>query len=181
MVANEGDEPQPEKDLPTLESQFFEVASVEIRQPGWRHIVRQSGMTRREYTEYHRGMERLTRPASDADSESITPPPTCSLRQLWKKAAAGGAPSDALASVLYNREGYRFEVETIPHAEDGKRQTFLRWFDGDCNELEPLSARAYYQQMSRLRWEVRARRMPMHEYLRQQAILARRVAIGRSR
>lgn len=72
----------------------------------WKHL----GMQRRPET--------LRRPGA-----RFAPPPTCKLADLWKAAIGRGAPSDVVAIIQYDADGYTFEANG---------QDFKLAFGADC-------------------------------------------------
>ncbi|HEV8322937.1 MAG TPA: hypothetical protein VG389_15090 [Myxococcota bacterium] len=109
---SEGDE---EEELPVGargKSNGFQTVHVTIFEPRiWSVTV--NGV---RHDERHLGMDRNihAKGSAPSDHEKLAiPPPTCSLRGLWKEAIEAGAPKDAVADIHYDREGWTFKISDI--------------------------------------------------------------------
>ncbi|MBK7586315.1 MAG: hypothetical protein IPI67_39780 [Myxococcales bacterium] len=76
----------------------------------------------------HLGMGRLEHPfnrfvPTGLEKEAIALP-KCSAAALWKQALGDGAPTDQLATMVYNRSGYELRIS--------KPALVVRAFDFDC-------------------------------------------------
>lgn len=59
-----------------------------------------------------RGMDKdIGYPQPDG-GEATVPPPVCSFANLWKVAIEKGAPTNAVAKINYDKDGYEFQIST---------------------------------------------------------------------
>jgi hypothetical protein len=95
---------------------WYEPVSIESTKPGQSYYV-QSSSGNYSYTS-----DGLLRKASKPESrrERIVPPPKCTFAQLWQTAIQKKeAPKDAVASIQYDDQGYRFNISSM--------SSFLIW------------------------------------------------------
>lgn len=108
---------QPPEDAPPLgaggssNGSWYQPIDIDISTP-WRFwtVRRQSGSVRTTYMYAHLGMKRDILPVKGNLSETPIPPPTCRFDQLWQIAVERGAPKEAVASINYGADGYRFSI-----------------------------------------------------------------------
>ena len=90
---------------------WYEPITIDASQPGkWWSVSKTSGNVTTKYSYMNQGMERETStPENGLDSE-IVPAPACSFAELWKVALKKDAPKDAVATIEYDQNGYRFNI-----------------------------------------------------------------------
>lgn len=94
----------------TSSDEWHERVTVRAYEPGQRRQrTEQKGNVRTTVQYTNKGMER---DADEPSSQPVTtiPAPACDIREFWKAAIAAGAPSDGVARVRYDEDGYRFTV-----------------------------------------------------------------------
>lgn len=94
-------------------------SQIVIVKPTVRHV--KSGGS--SWSERHLGMERDPGRGKTLTTEFVAPP-TCSFATLWSAAIAAGAPSDVVANIDYDEDGYTFSANG---------HDFRREFAMDCS------------------------------------------------
>ncbi len=85
---------------------WYIPVDIHIFQPGqWRQVTSSSV----SYTYINKGMERDVDDPTSSD-QTILPDPTCSFADLWQIALTKDAPSEAVAIIRYNEDGYDFTI-----------------------------------------------------------------------
>lgn len=87
---------------------WYQEIQVKIQQPRTWHVTSNSS----EYDYYDFGMSHDLRTPTSTAQASI-PSPTCSFKNLWSTAMQNGAPTDAVAEIEYNENGYEFSINDI--------------------------------------------------------------------
>jgi hypothetical protein len=91
----------------TSGGQWYQEVSVEVYKPGqMRHVV--SGNS--TYDFINLGMDREDYTASSTLPGDIVPAPKCAFQKLWSLAAEKDAPTDAVAIIRYDSDGYTFDI-----------------------------------------------------------------------
>lgn len=107
---------------------WLQTVTVKVYEPGQRrHVQRISGASRSSYSYTNEGMDvdRGT-PSMGSIKESLDEP-KISAKEMWEIALKKGADKDAVATLSYEEDGYRFTIA-------GSR-VFLEWDrDGKFNE-----------------------------------------------
>jgi hypothetical protein len=92
----------------------------------WVQVRSTGGNINTQYRYKNLGMQRRIGSTSGSNDDTILPEPACSFEKLWSVAMEQGAPSDAVAAVTYDEDGYDFWI----------RDTRYRYsFDLTCNLL----------------------------------------------
>lgn len=107
----------------SADGRWYQSLRVEAAKPGRRRQVTRigGGVAQRDWY-VSRGLDIDVGDVSGKPGRRPVPPPACSFARLWDAAVAQGAPSDAVARVSYDAQGYFFNIPGI----------FNRRFDTDC-------------------------------------------------
>lgn len=102
---------------------FYQRVEVIAERPGQtRRVVETTGNARIEYTYITQGLRRdPSLPSASALGQPVSLP-TCSLAALWEEAIRRDAPRDAVATIIYDQNGYRFSIQGV----------ILLRFNADC-------------------------------------------------
>ena len=108
---------QPPKEAPplgaggSLVGSWYQPIDVTISTP-WRSwtVQRQSGNVGTKYVYLNLGMKRDLSSIEGKLPSPVIPPPTCAFSELWRIALQQGASKDAVASIDYGPDGYRFSI-----------------------------------------------------------------------
>ncbi len=73
-------------------------------------VQRTTATSRTEYTFRNEGMVVDTGSKRPGSLPEGLAPPQMSTKRLWELAIASGAPSDAVATIEYDKDGYRFSI-----------------------------------------------------------------------
>lgn len=108
-------------------SQWYEPITVEAYQPGaTSHITQTGGGMNIETNFTNQGLKReIDDPTNNLafHDSGFADAPKCTTRQLWSVALERGAQADAVASIIYNVDGYEFRISGTG---------FSLSFDADC-------------------------------------------------
>lgn len=110
------------------DGRWYEPLNVQVYKP-WdlRSVNRVDENGRSEYQYYNLGMERNTLDPVGAPPGDEILAPTCAFHELWKSALVMGAPAEAVATIVYDQDGYTFAIPGTP----------TKWaFDRDCRLRE---------------------------------------------
>ncbi len=107
---------EPPKDAPpvgaggTATGKWYEPVEADVYRPGeWRSVTKIGGGVDTEYTYTNKGIDLDVSDPTTYHDEFVDDP-QCPLADLWKTAIKHGAPSDAVASVTYDKDGYSFDI-----------------------------------------------------------------------
>lgn len=90
---------------------WYQRIIIDVYKPGQRRNVTQtSGNVRTSYSYVNEGMTRDLRNDPTTSTDPFLPAPRCSFRDFWAVALERGAPSDAVAVIEYDEDGYEFDV-----------------------------------------------------------------------
>ena len=84
--------------------------TIKVEHPRWVFGQKRSRGSSYEGPAKQEGVTISRFAATDNDASNVIDDPTCNFAELWKQAIAAGAPSDALAMILYDKEGYLFRI-----------------------------------------------------------------------
>jgi hypothetical protein len=98
----------------------FEAIVVHVTRPHTVYVTCSGGRGRCEWR--HQGMRSYG--PYGAESESVPPAPGCGLRSLWSEANRRGAPANAVATIVYTKDGFDFAIPDTPTALH---------FDSECH------------------------------------------------
>lgn len=93
---------------------WYEPVSIGVYQPGQRrNFYYRGGGVSADLDYINEGMERETDdPTTTLPGEGVEAP-KCALADLWKIAQTQAAPSDAVASISYDADGYSFSISAL--------------------------------------------------------------------
>jgi hypothetical protein len=108
----------------TKGGKWYQPITIDVYEPGQtRHVTSIGGGISTEYNYTNQGMEKNLEDPTTNPSDEIISAPTCSFADFWKEALKKDAPSDAVAVIEYNSDGYEFNIVG----------TLVLRFDQDCN------------------------------------------------
>ncbi len=88
---------------------WYEEISIAAYTPNQaRRVISSSG----SYTYVNEGMTRSVRSPQTAEPIFLEPP-TCPFEAFWRVALAEGAPAEAVATITYDEDGYRFSIRDV--------------------------------------------------------------------
>ncbi|MFA5935329.1 MAG: hypothetical protein WC787_00520 [Patescibacteria group bacterium] len=102
--------------------------TVDVSHPNiWRHVTQIGGSINASYRYKYLGMGKTIGSPRGSNYDTPLPDPLCPFVALWAVAMQKGTPSDAVAWIRYNKDGYDFWI----------RDTKYRYrFDTDCRLIE---------------------------------------------
>jgi len=90
---------------------WYQRIIIDVYKPGQRRNVTQtSGNVRTSYTFVNEGMTRDLRNDPTTSTDPFLPAPRCDFGDMWAVALERGAPSEAVAVIEYDEDGYEFDV-----------------------------------------------------------------------
>jgi hypothetical protein len=113
----------------TTSGPWYEPITVEAYRPGQMSQIRQTGGEMNISTQFvNQGLKReVDDPTSNLSFfDGFVPAPACTTQQLWARALQQDAPADAVATIIYNGEGYELSISGIGFSMD---------FDANCKPI----------------------------------------------
>lgn len=99
---------------------WYEPIEIHLYQPGqWRKVSGGSV----SYTYVNKGMQRSVDDPINDLNHPVVPPPACPYAKLWSVALTKDAPTEAVAIINYDADGYDFSISGL--------SVYLK-FDMDC-------------------------------------------------
>jgi hypothetical protein len=93
------------------DGRWYEPVTISISRPiQWQYATTTGGI----YPFINLGMKRSPSPARSTPSGKAAPDPTCAFADFWKAAVQQGAPTNAVAIIMYDVNGYEFHIDDTP-------------------------------------------------------------------
>jgi hypothetical protein len=88
---------------------WYETITIDAYTPNQARRVTSSSLS---YTYVNEGMTRSVR-SPQTTTPTFLESPTCPFEALWRVALTEGAPSDAVAVITYDEDGYQFSIRDV--------------------------------------------------------------------
>jgi hypothetical protein len=94
-----------------LDGMQWQTIDVDVGNPGTRtNVTRYSQDANIQYSYKNKGMLKSEGALQGSNYSTLLMDPTCSFGGLWAQAVSKGAPSNAVATIDYDDEGYTFRI-----------------------------------------------------------------------
>jgi len=92
-------------------SKWYEPTNIKVYQP-WQggHVISYSGNGSLEYSYVNLGMQKDTDSPTNNLNEEIIEAPQCSFEKFWNIAIEKKAPTNSVATIKYDQNGYKFSI-----------------------------------------------------------------------